>query len=218
MIKIAYIYKITCDINNKVYIGKTNLSIEERFRQHKLDSCRERMEIRPLYRAMNKYGLEHFSIEKIEECSPEEASNREQYWIDFYHGYEEGYNATKGGDGKLLFDHQAILEQLHKTPYGKEVAEQFGCSRDLIYQIAKQNNIQLKGRGRDKFLESSKPVAQYSKSGEYIQSFPSTAEAGRWCYEKGYALNLSSGVRAHIGEVANGKRKFAYNFIWKYEI
>ena len=216
--KMAYIYKITCDINDKVYIGKTNLSIEERFRQHKLDSCREHMEVRPLYRAMNKYGFEHFSIEKIEECKPEEASNREQYWIGFYHGYEEGYNATKGGDGKLFFDHQAILEQLYKTPYGKEVAEQFGCSRDLVYQIAKQNNIQLKSRGQERLIELGKTIHQYTKTGEYIQSFPSTAEAARWCYENGYVSNLTGGVRSHIGEVANGKRKTAYSFVWKYEI
>ena len=214
----AYIYKITCDINNKVYIGKTNLSIEERFQRHKLDSRKEHIEIRPLYRAMNKYGLEHFSIEKIEECKPEEASEREQYWIDFYNGYEEGYNATKGGDGKLLFDHKAISEQLYKTPYGKEVAEQFGCSKKLVYQIAKQNNIQLKNRGQEKLLKSSKSIAQYTKVGEYIQSFPSTAEAARWCYENGYALNLNSGIRGHICKVANGERKTAYGFIWKYEI
>ena len=30
----AYIYKITNDINNKVYIGKTIKTVEERFRQH----------------------------------------------------------------------------------------------------------------------------------------------------------------------------------------
>ena len=28
----SYIYKITNDINDKVYIGKTNLSIQERFK------------------------------------------------------------------------------------------------------------------------------------------------------------------------------------------
>lgn len=213
----TYIYKIICDINNKVYIGKTNLSIEKRFQQHKLDSNREHIEIRPLYRAMNKYGIEHFFIEKIEECRPEEASEREQYWIDFYNSYEEGYNATKGGDGKLLFDHKAILEQLYKTPYGKEVAEQFGCSKDLVYQIAKQNNIHLKNRGQEKLLKSSKSIAQYTKVGEYIRSFPSTAEAARWCYENGYVNNLSGGVRSHIGDVAKGKRKSAYGFVWKYK-
>lgn len=108
----AYIYKIVCDLNDKVYVGKTNLSIEERFKQHIADSFRRRMEARPLYRAMRKHGVEHFSIEQIEECSPKEASAREQYWIGYYRGYEDGYNATKGGDGKLLYDHEMILEQL----------------------------------------------------------------------------------------------------------
>ena len=30
----AFIYKITNDVNQKVYIGKTERSIEERFKEH----------------------------------------------------------------------------------------------------------------------------------------------------------------------------------------
>lgn len=45
----GYIYKITNDINDKVYIGKTLLNIEKRFLQHKNDSRRIRLEVRPLY-------------------------------------------------------------------------------------------------------------------------------------------------------------------------
>ena len=30
----AFIYKITNDINQKIYIGKTERSIEERFKEH----------------------------------------------------------------------------------------------------------------------------------------------------------------------------------------
>lgn len=56
----AYIYIIKNDINNKVYIGKTRLSIQQRFKEHIWDSRRKRCEKRPLYNAMNKYGLEHF--------------------------------------------------------------------------------------------------------------------------------------------------------------
>lgn len=33
----ALIYKITNDINDKIYIGKTNFSIEKRFKEH----CRD---------------------------------------------------------------------------------------------------------------------------------------------------------------------------------
>ena len=35
------IYKIINDINDKVYIGKTKLSIEKRFKQHYEDSKKE---------------------------------------------------------------------------------------------------------------------------------------------------------------------------------
>ena len=64
---------------------------------------------------------------------------------------------------------------------------------------------------------SSKRIAQYSKENEFIQYFESTVAAGRWIYEQGKCAALSSGVRSHIGDCANGKRKTAYGYIWKYE-
>ena len=65
----GFIYKITNDINNKIYIGKTlHTTIEERFKEHCADSTRRRIEQRPLYAAMRKYGIEQFEISIIEEC------------------------------------------------------------------------------------------------------------------------------------------------------
>lgn len=63
----------------------------------------------------------------------------------------------------------------------------------------------------------SKPVNAYTKEGVFVQRFSSTAEAARWCYNEGKCLTLGSGARSHIGEVANGKRKSAYGYLWKYE-
>ena len=65
----AYIYQITNDVNQKIYIGKTENSIEKRFKEHCWDASRERNEKRPLYNAMRKYGVEHFHIELIEETN-----------------------------------------------------------------------------------------------------------------------------------------------------
>lgn len=73
----AYIYKIINDINNKVYIGKTNQNIQKRFQQHLNDSKRLNIQNRPLYKAMNKYGLQYFHIELIEETDKPE--DREKY-------------------------------------------------------------------------------------------------------------------------------------------
>ena len=58
-----YIYKITNDINNKVYIGKTLSTIDKRWKEHQRDSQKRRCEQRPLYSAIRKYGIEHFHIE-----------------------------------------------------------------------------------------------------------------------------------------------------------
>ena len=90
----AYIYKITNDINGKIYIGKTNRSIKERFAEHCKNYSIQNYEKRPLYAAMHKYGTEHFHIEQIEETdTPEE---REKYWIEYYGSFKYGYNATIG--------------------------------------------------------------------------------------------------------------------------
>ena len=61
----AYIYCITNIINSKRYIGKTTLTVQERFKQHCKDSQKERCDKRPLYDAMNKYGIENFIVEYI---------------------------------------------------------------------------------------------------------------------------------------------------------
>ena len=37
----AYIYKITNNINDKIYIGQTNYTLSERLHQHYLDSKKQ---------------------------------------------------------------------------------------------------------------------------------------------------------------------------------
>ena len=102
----GYVYLITNKINNKKYVGKTELSIKARWKQHIKDSKKEQCETRPLYRAIRKYGAEHFSICKIDTGHGNELNSREQYWIQYYNTYEDGYNATLGGDGKILYDYE----------------------------------------------------------------------------------------------------------------
>ena len=62
----AYIYKITNMVNGKSYIGKTERSIQERFREHKKLRNNRKHEKRPLYTAMNKYGVKNFKLELLE--------------------------------------------------------------------------------------------------------------------------------------------------------
>ena len=96
-----YIYKITNNLNGKIYIGKTNFTIEKRWKEHCQDYQKDCLNKRPLYSAMKKYGIENFFIEEVERLeTPQQAEEREKYWIEYYGSFKYGYNATKGGDGK----------------------------------------------------------------------------------------------------------------------
>lgn len=209
------IYKITNDINNKVYVGKTCLSIDERFKQHCCDARKINEEKRPLYTAMNKYGSEHFSISLIEECEDENASEREQYWIGYYKGYEDGYNATLGGDGTFRFDHEKILSLIKNGKTSSEIASIIGCSEEWVRDIARANNLVIirKQFGSQKVRK----VKQFDKNTkEFIQEFDSIADAARWVYENGYSQTLNGGTRTNICNVCKGIRLSAYKFFWQY--
>ena len=61
---IGYIYKITCLINNKIYIGQTIQTPQKRFQGHISESKRENTSM-VIAKAIRKYGKENFKIEQI---------------------------------------------------------------------------------------------------------------------------------------------------------
>lgn len=211
----SYIYKITNDVNNKVYIGKTDRTIKQRFNEHLKDRYRFSFEKRPLYEAMNKYGAEHFNIELIEECSQEEACDREIHWIEQYNSYigfenSNGYNATTGGDGKqYAFTTQQEIEKLIKLyNENKSISE---ISQILNHDVKTISN-KLKDLGfeiRSSNFYFSKKVYQLDKNTKQIlNEFNSVAEAGRF-------INVSDST--HIAAVCRGTRKSAYGYCWCYK-
>ena len=155
----AYIYKITNLINKKLYIGKTSSSIEERFKEHIKDSKKERCEKRPLYDAMNKYGIENFCIEQIEEVENDEiASEREQFWIEklrTYIGFSDcnGYNATLGGDSKRYYNYTEIAKKYLELKSEKEVCEYFSCDPKVVRKACAENGIEIALKTNSKKLE-----------------------------------------------------------------
>ena len=126
----GYIYCITNLINDKKYIGKTIYSIDKRWRQHINDSKKNTCELRPLYKAMNKYGINNFTIKELEQCDDQLLSIKEQYWIDKYNTYQNGYNATLGGDGKIYLNYNKIIQTYQEVQNIAKVADIIGCSRD----------------------------------------------------------------------------------------
>lgn len=88
----AFIYKITNLITNKVYIGETNRTISIRWTQHKM-RAKDESYTEYLYLSMRKYGAENFIVEEVEECDPEVRFERETFYILKYNSLApNGYN------------------------------------------------------------------------------------------------------------------------------
>lgn len=209
----GYIYKITNKINNKIYVGKTLSSIEKRFEEHKKDSSRKRNEKRPLYDAMNKYGQDNFEISLIEEVPIQQLTEREIYWINKLDSYHYGYNATLGGDGKQLYDYEAIVKDYLSGKLVKELAKEYECSIDTISKALKLANIDSTKNG---YNNIRKKVIGIDTKNNKIGPFDSYTEAAHWLYNNGYTTCTDwDNISANIGRVVSGKRKTAYKFIWQ---
>lgn len=210
----AYIYKITNTINGKMYIGKTEQTIEKRFQQHCSDSQREGMNNRPLYKAMRKYGVEFFSIEEIEQT--EQPEERETYWIEFYGTFKNGYNATLGGDGKKYIDYDLVVATYQELQNARKTAERLNISPDSVFNILKAKNIPVCSFAEIALRQFGKVTNMYSLDGEFIQSFPSTNAAAEYMVQNGLTGCKKTTIKQHITEVCTGRRKTAAKFKWKY--
>jgi hypothetical protein len=84
----GYIYKITNEETNKIYIGSTTTSLEQRFEEHKKSNDNS-----PLHKAMKEY--EKWKIELIEEIEyidTEELFIAEACQMIKYDSIKNGYN------------------------------------------------------------------------------------------------------------------------------
>lgn len=202
----AYIYKITNTINGKCYIGKTESTPELRFLEHIRDSKKERCKDRPLYRAFNKYGVENFTIEMIEETdSPEE---REVFFIQQFDSYgRNGYNATIGGDGRAYIDRDAVIACYQESHTFKEVAEKMNVSVDTVSDIIQKSGIEIKPP-QEQF---KKAVLQIDiETGDVVAEYGSISEAAE-------AVGRGKVHQSNISRVCQGKRQTSLGFKWAYK-
>lgn len=139
----GYIYKISNKVNGKIYIGQTVKTVEKRFQQHKNNSNKPYFSQIVLYKAFNKYGIENFECETIEQVSNEQLDDREKYWIEYYDSYFNGYNSTLGGRATNLYswDVDDIIEKYMLFKSARAVAKEIGCDHSSIDRILNENNI-----------------------------------------------------------------------------
>ena len=204
----GHIYCITNIINGKRYIGKTTNTVEQRFKEHQRDSQKDNTQNRPLYNAFKKYGIENFIVEELEQVDNSMLSEREIYWIKEYNTFgDNGYNASKGGDGTILYDHNEIIElaRLGYTP--QQIHDKTGCSKDRVLRVLKANGVSHRN-------ENARLIAQYDQAGNYIQTFFGALDAQEWLLKN--QLTTSKRANTSVSKCCSGKMKTAFGYIWKY--
>lgn len=114
--KVSGIYKITNNIDGKVYIGKTK-NFKNRWRQYLYDFENKRVRCLNSYimNAMLKYGFDSFTFSIVESCDVSICAERELYWMDFYDScnHDKGYNLRRDSSSGMI-THESTSNKISK--------------------------------------------------------------------------------------------------------
>ena len=201
------IYKATSKTTNKVYIGQTTTTLQNRINHHKTAS---EVKNYHFYNAIKKYGFDDFEWEVLEDDIHDInlLNEREKYWINYYNSYEDGYNSTRGGEGYIRRDDEIILKLFVEGLSVQEICKITGYSRNTIYRSFQENSLTEDNNNRNKLKIQQRcgfPVLQYDLNGNFIKEWPSASS----CKEIG---NQSA-----ISLVCNQLSLSAYGYLWKYK-
>ena len=200
------IYKISNDINDKVYIGKTTRTMECRWSDHLKASYYMNNK---LYYAMRKYGQNHFTIETIENDIPEDILNsREIYWIKYYDSYYNGYNSTTGGEGDRKYPEEKIIDLWNQGYTCSEIGEILGCQYMTASYVLSSHGIDSDAKkNRSAIIRQKKnsiPIQQFDFNGNLIKTYETSKEIK----EAGYDRNEVNRCCAHTAYSHKG-------FLWR---
>jgi group I intron endonuclease len=158
--KTFYIYKLTCVVNGKGYIGFTE-NIKRRMRQHKYTATKGYGQT--IHAAIRKYGWETFVVEELYQSDDrQETLNHEAYFIDLHETKgSKGYNITRGGMSKEPRQSSEALKQqrieagrkLGKSKLGTKTSDEARANMSAAHVGAKHSpehteKIRLANKGQ----------------------------------------------------------------------
>jgi group I intron endonuclease len=202
------IYLIKNMINNKVYIGQTITSLNNRRNGHIADSRRGKNT--KISRALKKYGENNFIFGELVSCNnSDELNEMELYFINIYKSTEDdyGYNLRIGGECGF----KVSEETKKKISIGSKRAAQRARDNGGYWLSGKKCSEERKKYLRERLTSElnpkNRPVLMYDKDGNFIKRFHSARESAR-CLGKG---------SGNIITCCNKKAKTAYGYKWVYE-
>ena len=118
MKKISGIYKITNTITGDFYIGSSK-NVKERWAHHKIPSRWKKCPNNPMYIDMQKYGIEKFEFQVIEEVEEDKLKEMEQEFIEIL---KPTYNSNRANG--LDIERRKEYNKEYNKEYQKEYRNQ----------------------------------------------------------------------------------------------
>ena len=209
----GYIYKITNNVNGKIYIGqkKGRQVVESYYGSGKL-----------ILAAIEKYSINNFSREILEWCySKEELNEREMYWISHYNSRDRlvGYNIAVGGNVIGMPHSKETIEKIRSSNIGKkrsaEACEKMRqshkgktLSEEHKKKISETQKVVMKGKNKGKHPSEDTIRKRVEKLkghpvSEETRKKLSEANKGHMPWSKG--KHLSDETKRKISEAKKGK-------------
>jgi group I intron endonuclease len=224
------VYTITNLINGKMYVGSTNHSFYERWRQHKKALKNGKHHSGKLQNSVNKYGLENFKFEVLEITEKEHTTSIEKYWMNLLDSVKLGYNVSysvnggclgykftdeyKANKSKTLIGNKHRLNIKHSDEIKAQIKEStanfYKEDNERVRELKEQRRLICANLNRTKInLLKKIPIIQLDiTTNEPIKEWDSASDIG-------IAFGVDS---TSFTQVCRGKGKTAYGFKWKYKI
>lgn len=221
---ISGIYKITNLKTNLCYIGQS-VDIYTCWRAH-----RNSKDDLLLHQDIQKYGLDYFKWEILERCPEERLTERENYWINYYDSYNNGYNAFSSVAAGAVISDQCVPVYCYDLDgnFVKEYHSGSAAARDMqismgnLWRTINYDDSKHTCQGYMWRRYKVDHVEPYQKTEntegqiyaydimtrEFVQAYPSRTEAG---------IQLTGKKQPHISDVLAGKRASCCGFLWAEE-
>lgn len=206
-VTIYSIYKITCLVNSKVYIGWTKFSPEKRWQKHFYDAMNGSQY--HIHNAIRKYSANNFTIETI--CQSKDGKylleEMEPYFIKKYDSLNNGYNMMPGGQGGLGFKHsektkRKMSEQKLGKPghkHTKEYKKKISGKGNYFY--GKHHSKESNQKNRERHRKLCPAEIMYSNGNkikiEHLWDFCKEHNLNTGSIHK--LINKNSRVKSHKG-------------------
>lgn len=205
----GHIYKITNKVNQKIYIGKTIETPEQRWKDHVWEALYDGNRSNSLlHKAIIKYGEDAFTVESLGEFPDKELSEKEKEYIKIcnsHYSTELGNNISWGGEGTTRYSDGEILALWEQDYNGTQIAKELNANvtticlrlKALVGENAAQQRRTEKKR---------KSVCQYELNGQFIKLWESGVLAED-------TLQLP---RGSVNRCCNYLRTYAGSWLWKF--